>query len=453
MADASNPDPRNSELGTPNFHPIWHKGTAAADWVTRFTVGEDWRWDTILLPYDLEGTRGHAWGLGQIGVLTRAEVDEIGRQLDALRAEWQAGELAVQPEDEDMHTVIERELTARAGEAGKKIHAGRSRNDQVLVALRLWLRDALADVGRGAADVADALAAHARQHDGLVMPGYTHLQRAMPTTAGLWAAGYVDLFADDLKGLAEARDRADVSPWGSAAGYGVPSLDLPRRAVAERLGFRGVQENVTAVQLSRGKAEGAVVHALVQLGLTANRLASDLVLFASSEFGFVTLPHEHTTGSSIMPQKRNPDVLELARATVHRLTAELHLLLTLPANLPGGYHRDLQLTKEATMRAVLATRDLMSALAAVLPGIAWQPDAMRAALSPDLFATAEALRRVDDGTPFRDAYRDVGTNLDELAVPDDASSLAAYRTPGTPGRVDADALQSRIGAARERFGA
>jgi len=445
-----NPEPLNPEPRT--LTPIWHKGTAAADWVTRFTVGEDWRWDTILLPYDLEGTRGHAWGLGQIGVLTPEEVEEISHQLDALRDEWVDGELAVRPEDEDMHTVIERELTARLGVAGKKIHAGRSRNDQVLVALRLWLRDALADIGQTSATAADALVEHARQHDALVMPGYTHLQRAMPTTAGLWAAGYAELLADDLVGLAEARARADVSPWGSAAGYGVPVLNLPRRAVAERLGFRDVQENVTAVQLSRGKAEASVVHALVQLGLTANRLASDLVLFATGEFAFVTLPAEYTTGSSIMPQKRNPDVLELARATVHRLTAELHLLLTLPANLPGGYHRDLQLTKEATMRAVLATRDLMTALASVLPGIVWKPEAMRAALSPDLFATAEALRRVDAGTPFREAYREVGTHLGDLSVPDDASALAAYATPGTPGCVDADALRQRIEAARKRFG-
>ncbi|GAB5537739.1 MAG: argininosuccinate lyase [Rubricoccaceae bacterium] len=443
QADAVNPEPRTQA--------IWHKGTAAADWVTRFTVGEDWRWDTILLPYDLEGTRGHAWGLGQIGVLTPEEVDEIGHQLNALRGEWESGELSVRPEDEDMHTVIERELTARLGDAGKKIHAGRSRNDQVLIAVRLWLRDALADIGQTAASAAGALVDHARQHDDLVMPGYTHLQRAMPTTAGLWAAGYAELLADDLVGLAEARDRANVSPWGSAAGYGVPSLDLPRRAVAERLGFRDVQEAVTAVQLSRGKLEATVVHALVQLGLTANRLASDLVLFATGEFAFVTLPAEHTTGSSIMPQKRNPDVLELARATVHRLTAELHLLLTLPANLPGGYHRDLQLTKEALMRAVLATRDLMTAVASVLPGISWRPDAMRAALSPDLFATAEALRRVEQGTPFRDAYRDVGTHLNALAVPDDASALAAYATPGTPGQVNADALRQRVEAARLRL--
>ena len=432
-----------------NSTPIWHKGTAADDWVTRFTVGEDWRWDTLLLPYDLDGTRAHAEALVRAGVLTAAEADEVGDALDAIRAGWEAGEVVVRPEDEDMHTVIERELTARLGDAGRKIHAGRSRNDQVLVALRLWLRDALDALADGAGRVGGALADHADAGQRLLMPGYTHGQRAMPTTVAVWAAGYADLLADDLAGLADARRGINASPWGSAAGYGVPVLDLDREAVAQGLGFERVQA-IAAVQLSRGKAEAAVVHALVQLGLTLNRLASDLALFATAEFGFVRLPAEHTTGSSIMPQKRNPDVLELARATVHRLTAELHVLLTLPAGLPGGYHRDLQLTKEATMRAVLAAQDLATAVAAVLPGVAWQADRMQDALSPDLFATAEALRRVAEGTPFRDAYRAVGSDLDALTVPDPSDALAAYRTPGTPGNVDVDALRQRLAAAGER---
>ena len=411
--------------------------------MTRFTVGEDWRWDTILLPYDLEGTRAHAWALGQVDVLTEAEVGEVEDALDAIRSEWEDGAVTVRPEDEDMHTVIERELTLRLGDAGKKIHAGRSRNDQVLTALRLWLRDTLSGIAHGAAAVGAALVGHAETGQALLMPGYTHGQRAMPTTVAVWAAGYVDLLADDLATLAAARRSANTSPWGSAAGYGVPVLDLPRDAVAQRLGFERTQA-IAAVQLSRGKLEGAVVHALVQLGLTLNRLASDLALFATSEYGFVTLPVEHTTGSSIMPQKRNPDVLELARATTHRLTAELHVLLTLPANLPGGYHRDLQLTKEATMRAVLASQDLVTAVAAVLPGVTWQAGRMRAALSPDLFATAEALRLVADGTPFRDAYRAVGTDLGSLTVPSEADALAAYTSDGTPGNVDVEALRRRL---------
>ena len=436
--------PAPSTPHIPPSTPIWHKGTAAEDWVTRFTVGEDWRWDTVLLPYDLEGTRAHAWALGQAGVLTEAEQAEIGGALDAVRAEWAAGRVAVRPEDEDMHTVIERELTERLGDAGRKIHAGRSRNDQVLVALRLWLRDALGGVARGAREVGHALCDHAEAGQRLLMPGYTHGQRAMPTTVAVWAAGYADLLADDLAGLGAALDAVDTSPWGSAAGYGVPVLDLPRDAVAERLGFGTGTQAIAAVQLSRGKLEAAAVHALVQLGLTVNRLASDLALFATAEFGFVSLPAEHTTGSSIMPQKRNPDVLELARATAHRLSAELHLLLTLPANLPGGYHRDLQLTKEATMRAVLAAQDLVTAAAAVLPGIAWDADRMRAALSPDLFATAEALRRVRAGTPFRDAYRDVGAHLGRLGVPTEAGALADYAGAGTPGNVDVGALRRRL---------
>jgi argininosuccinate lyase len=430
---------------------LWNKGTAAADWVTRFTVGEDWRWDTLLLPYDAEGTRAHAWALAEIGVLSADELGQIDGALDAIRDEALAGDLAVTVADEDCHTVIERELTARLGEAGQKIHAGRSRNDQVLVALRLWLRDALAAVSDEAAATADALLDHADAHDDLLMPGYTHGQRAMPTTAGLWAAAFAELLADDLAGLAEARDRANVSPWGSAAGYGVPRLALPREAVAERLGFRATQLHVPAVQLSRGKIEAAVVHALVQLGATANRLAADLVLFASAEFGFVTLPVEYTTGSSIMPQKRNPDVFELARATYHRLTAELHLLLSLPANLPSGYHRDLQLTKESVMRAVLTARDLFTALRHILPGIRFDAEATRAALSPGLFATDAALALVEQGVPFREAYRRTAADLGSVGVPDPAEALAAYRSAGTPGNVDTAAVRARLDAQRRRF--
>ncbi len=430
---------------------IWQKDTAAEAWVTRFTVGDDALWDTRLLPYDALGTRAHAAALAQIGRLTTDEDAAIAAVLEDVRADAIAGRLIVTTADEDCHTVIERVLTERLGETGKKIHAGRSRNDQVLVALRLWLRDALAAVADEAAAAADALVGIAGAHDDLLMPGYTHGQQAMPSTVGLWAAGYAELFADDLRGLAEARDRANVSPWGSAAGYGVPHLDLPRDAYAEMLGFGGVQRHVTAVQLSRGKLEAAVVHALVQLGLTANRLASDLVQFATTEYAFVSLPEAYTTGSSIMPQKRNPDVLELARASVHRLTAELHLLLTLPANLPGGYHRDLQLTKEAVMRATLAALDLFTALRNVLPGLRWNADRLQSALSPGLFATADALERVTAGTPFRDAYRAAAASVGDLSVPDASDALAAYITPGTPGNVQTGALRDALTVARARF--
>jgi argininosuccinate lyase len=426
---------------------LWEKGVQAEGWVTRFTVGNDPHWDTLLLPYDIEGTRVHAWALAEIGVLTDDEYEAISGALDRIRDDVLSDLLIVRTDDEDAHTVIERCLTEALGDTGKKIHAGRSRNDQVLVALRLWMRDALEHVTKEGVATVESLLDLAEQTDGMLMPGYTHFQRAMPTTAGLWAAGYAELLIGDLEVLHDVRRRANVSPWGSAAGYGVPILDLPREEAARKLGFDGLQTHVTAVQLSRGKLEAAVVHALVQMGATANRLASDLVQYASAEFGFVSLPAAYTTGSSIMPQKRNPDVLELARATYHRLTAELHLLLTLPANLPSGYHRDLQLTKESVMRSVLTTRDLFVAMRHVLPGIEFNADAMRAALSPDLFATAEALRRVKDGEAFRDAYRTVGTTLGSLETPGADEALAAYTTSGGPGTLDLTGLRRRLAAA------
>jgi argininosuccinate lyase len=428
---------------------LWDKGAPAAEWVQAFTAGDDARWDTLLLPHDAEGTRAHAWALRQMGLLTLQEETAIGAVLDEVIDDARAGLLVVGPDHEDAHSVIETILTDRLGEAGRKIHAGRSRNDQVLVALRLWLRRELEAVSTAAARATATLIDLAEVGDELLMPGYTHLQRAMPTTAGLWAAGFAELLTDDLRGLGHARDRVNVSPWGSAAGFGVPHLDLPRDAVAARLGFASVQRHVTAVQLSRGKLEAAVVHALSQFTLTANRLASDLVLFATSEFGFVALAHEHTTGSSIMPQKRNPDVLELVRATHHRVAAELQLLLTLPAGLPSGYHRDLQLTKESVMRSTISTRRVLEVLAEVLPSIRWNAERMAAETTPELFATAHAIRRVSEGTPFRDAYREIAATIDDgISSPSPADALGAYRTPGTPGNVDIPALRRALAAAR-----
>jgi argininosuccinate lyase len=415
---------------------LWHKGTPAEGWVTRFTVGEDDRWDTLLLPYDLLATRAHAAGLVQIGVLTPDEGQQVETHLGTLLEAAGRGEMVVTKADEDSHTVIEQALTAALGEAGKKLHTGRSRNDQVLAAIRLFLREHLRDLARQTQALARGLCTFGEQYDTWLMPGYTHFQRAMPSTVGLWAMGYAELLAADLDALQSAHAQVNVSPLGSAAGYGVPSLPLPRQAVAEALGFDRVQTHVTAVQLSRGKLELHVVHALVQVGATLNRLAADLVLFNSAEFGFVTLPKAFTTGSSIMPQKQNPDVLELARATYHRLLAEMNVLLTLPANLPSGYHRDLQLTKEAALRSVLLTSDLLTAMNHLLPGVQFNADALRAALSPDLFATADALARVQAGMPFREAYRQAAAALPDLVVPAPAEALAAYQVEGFPGQCN-----------------
>ena len=430
--------------------PIWDKGgTTAEDWVTRFTVGDDYEWDRLLLPYDVRATRAHAWGLHRIDVLSDEEWAAAQDALDALLDAFEAGEVTVTPEDEDSHTVIERFLTEEAGGVGRKVHTGRSRNDQVLAALRLYLQDALADIGGQAAALSEALCGVADRHEDTLLPGYTHLQRAMPSTVALWALGYAETLADDLDALRAARRRVNVSPLGSAAGYGVPVLDLPREAVAERLGFRDVQTHATAVQLARGKHELAVAHACTQVGATCNRLASDLVLYASAEFDFVELPPEHCTGSSIMPQKQNPDVLELARAYHHRLTAEMQSLATGPSNLPGGYHRDLQLTKGAVMRSLQITSDVLTALREVVEELAFRPERTEAACTPELLATYRALRRVDEGVPFRTAYREAASDADEAASDlgealSAATILGAYRTAGGPGQERPDAVRGRL---------
>ena len=430
---------------TPPPATLWQKDAAPEAWLTRFTAGNDCRWDTLLLPYDAEGTRVHAWGLAQVDVLSAEEYGAIERTLDMLQAQTGRGALEVTPADEDCHTVLEGHLIEHLGEVGEKIHAGRSRNDQVLVALRLFLREHLAGIARHVTEITGVLCDLGNRHARDLMPGYTHMQRAMPTTAGLWALGYAEVLASDVDALRDAHEQINVSPMGSAAGYGVPHLALPWDEMARRLGFRTRQVHAPAVQLSRGKLELHVVHALVQVAATLNRLASDLVLFNTSEFDYVELPEDCCTGSSIMPQKRNPDVLELARASYHRLLAEMQVLLSLPANLPSGYHRDLQLTKEAVMRSTLVGEDVLAALARLLPHLEFRADRMEESCSPEIFATTETMRHVGEGVPFRRAYRQSARALDTLQRPASTDeALAAWKADGSPGQGRADLIREDL---------
>ena len=425
---------------------LWKKDTDVAGWVTRFTVGDDYKWDTLLLPYDIEGTRAHAAGLVEIEILSADELQQIEGALHEMVRQVEAKNIVVRQEDEDCHTVIESFLTERLGDIGKKIHTGRSRNDQVLTALRLFIREKMTEIMHHVGAVCGAFCDLGERNASIVMPGYTHFQRAMPTTAGLWAMGYAELMLSDLQALIDAYDQINTSPLGSAAGYGVPYLKLPRKKNTERLEFSNQQSHVTAVQLSRGKLELHAVHALVQVAATFNRLASDLILFNTSEYGFVELPAEFCTGSSIMPQKKNPDVLELVRANYHRLIAEMQVLLTLPANLPSGYHRDLQLTKEAVMRSLLLTEDLVTATLNLLPGLRFNEEKMKAALSPELFATSRALDKVLAGMPFREAYRQAAAEIDPNENIDVEAELAAYKVEGFPGKINPDGVRKELSA-------
>lgn len=427
---------------------LWKKGADVPEWVVRFTVGDDYLWDRELLPFDARATLAHVHGLAQIGILTGEESNAVDAAMGDLLEDFAGGSVTVNPEDEDCHTVIENYLTSKLGDIGKKVHSGRSRNDQVLAALRLYLRDALAKIGRSTVELGLSLVELGEPRDTWVLPGYTHTRQAMPSSVGAWAFGFAELLVVDTERIIEASRRLNVSPLGSAAGYGVPYLDLAREAVAVELGFQGVQKHVTSVQLSRGKLELDAVHAGLQVALTLNRLSSDLILFSSDEFGFVGIRPEHTTGSSIMPQKQNPDVLELVRASYHRVLAESQLLASLPAGLTSGYHRDLQLTKEAVMRAVVLVGDCVEATRSVVSTIDFDADRIAAATKSSTMATHEAIKMVKEGKPFREAYRSAAEKGGSGITPQEA--LEAYSAEGYPGNGRPDELRKRLEkAARE----
>jgi argininosuccinate lyase len=391
---------------------LWDKPGAVPldERVLRYTAGEDHRLDARLVPYDVRASIAHAEMLGECGLLAAADVAAIRSGLEALAAGHAAGEWQIELADEDVHTALESRLTARIGEAGARLHLARSRNDQVLAALRLYLRDAVAALAAAAEGAAGALDELARREAATPLPGYTHMQPAMPSSVPLWAGGFAAALRDDAAGLIACLRRIDQSPLGSAAGYGVPLLPIDREATRRRLGFAVVQEPVTAVQLSRGKAEAQVLFEVVLTLQDLGRLAADLVLWSSQEFGFVTLPEAMTTGSSIMPQKRNPDVFELVRGRTATAQGCLTEALAITAKLPSGYHRDLQLLKAPLFRGLDLARDTLAIVTAALGGVAFRRDRIR--LPPEIHATERAYRLVlEQGLPFRAAYRRVAEEL------------------------------------------
>jgi argininosuccinate lyase len=350
--------------------------------------------------------------LHQQKLLSDADFDAICAGLEALAVGHAAGDWHVGLEDEDVHTALERRLVEAVGEAGKRIHLGRSRNDQLLTALRLYLLDAGHDLERAARGVADSLAALGQREADTALPGYTHMQQAMPSSVHLWADGFAAEIRDDADGIAAARRRADRSPLGSAAGYGVPGLPIDRDATRRQLGFGSVHEPVTAVQIARGKAEATLVFELTLLMQDLGRLAADLLLFYTQEFAYVRLPVNMTTGSSIMPQKRNPDVLELVRGATATLQGSLLEILALPAKLPSGYQRDLQRMKAPLFRAIDITAESCAVMGALIDGLEFRPENIR--LDPGIYAAGRANRLVlEEGLSFREAYRRVAKELEK----------------------------------------
>ena len=391
---------------------LWDKGAPLDARVLEYTAGEDHALDDRLVAYDVQGSIAHAECLHAAGLLADADLKALKEALGEIAASHARGEWRVALEQEDGQTALESLLTERLGATGARIHLGRSRNDQVLTALRLYLRDAVEQLRGGALAVVEALESLARRQGDVALPGYTHLQQAMPSSVALWARGFASEIHDDAEGLRHAHRRIGRSPLGSAAGYGTPGLPINRELTRARLGFAEVHEPVTAVQLSRGKAESHVLFEVTLLMQDLGRLATDLVLFYTQEFAYVTLPAAFTTGSSIMPQKRNPDVFELIRGRSATSLACLVAALGIFSRLPSGYHRDLQLIKVPLFRGIDLCLQTLDILPPALEGLRFRPEKIR--VDPSIHATEQAYRLVlDEGIPFREAYLRVARSLDK----------------------------------------
>ncbi|TFG41181.1 MAG: argininosuccinate lyase [Chromatiales bacterium] len=385
---------------------LWEKGLPLDERVLRYTAGEDHLLDTRLVPYDVRGSIAHAEMLADQNLISAEDCAAIRDGLNALNDSFAAGDWHISLEDEDAHSALETRLTAAIGPAGGRLHLGRSRNDQVLTALRLYLRDAASDLAERVTRLRDSLSELRERQGDLELPGYTHMQHAMPSSVALWCGGFDEGLTDACDGLYAVRRRINKNPLGSAAGYGTPGLALDREATTTKLDFDTTQSPVTAVQLSRGKAESALLFEITLLLQDLGRMASDLLMFYTQEFAYISLAPEITTGSSIMPQKRNPDVLELLRASSATAQACLAESLMITAKLPSGYQRDLQRLKSPLFRAIDLAIESVDIMAYVLQGVNFRPDNIK--LDDGIFATAEAYRLVQEkGIPFREAYRQV----------------------------------------------
>ncbi len=416
--------------------------------VLAFTVGEDPVLDLRLVPFDCLASAAHADMLQAIGVLSAEDRDAAFAALAEARELALAGSFEILPEQEDGHTALEAFLTERVGEVGKKIHTGRSRNDQVIAAVRLYAREALLELADSTDMLVQRLLDRAREHVSTVMPGYTHTRQAMPSTAGHLFAAAAEGLIRDLEALLPALEAASRGALGSASGYGVP-LPLDRQRTARLLGLDGLDVGSIHVQNARGRLEAMALFGLHQVSLTLSRFAADLIWCSSEAFAFFGLPEELTTGSSIMPQKRNPDVLEFVRALPSSLLARYSEVSALLAGLVSGYHRDLQRTKGPLMRGLDEVSSAVTVMTRAASGVEVDDEACRAALADEIYATDRVYARVREGMPFRDAYRRVKEEGGGALDPDEV--LASRTHTGAPGVDDTPTLGAALDAVRARL--
>jgi argininosuccinate lyase len=429
---------------------LWHKNYDLNEVVEKFTVGEDYLLDRRLVAADCVASAAHATMLGSIGILTAEEVKDLKRELVAIIALQEKGKFDIKQSDEDCHTAIENFLTEKLGDAGKKIHTGRSRNDQVIAALRLFARDFLFAFMDGLLSLIRALLAFAGKHAETPMPGRTHMQIAMPSSVGLWAGAFAEELTDDAALVETAFRLNDACPLGSAASYGVP-LPIDRELVARLLGFGKLQNNVLYVNNSRGKIEAIVLEAAEHAVLTVSKLAQDLILYSMPEFRYFSIPAELCSGSSIMPQKKNPCGLELIRAKTSSVSASLLAVKSIIKALPSGYNRDFQETKGHFMRGCLTALECVRVMELTVDKLAVNQDMLRKGFIPEIYATDRALELVKDGMPFREAYREVGLHRDQLQSRDPVEAIRAKIHTGAPGNLMLSKTENAVKVFQDDF--
>ncbi|MEQ9221511.1 MAG: argininosuccinate lyase [Cyclobacteriaceae bacterium] len=390
---------------------LWQKSTDVNKQIDTFTVGNDRELDLVLAPFDVLGSLAHIHMLEKIGLLEQEEWKKLDQELKEIYKEIQKGGFKIADDVEDIHSQVEFLLTQKLGDVGKKIHSGRSRNDQVLVDLKMYFRHEIKEIVQLTSQLFQTLVSQSEKYKGVLMPGYTHMQVAMPSSVGLWFGAYAESLADDLHSLRAAFEVVNKSPLGSAAGYG-SSFPLDREMTAELLGFSQPNYNVVYAQMTRGRSEKAMAHAIATIGTTLSKLSMDVCLYMGQNFGFFTFPDELTTGSSIMPHKKNPDVFELVRGRCNQLQAlpvEIGYILN---NLPSGYHRDLQQLKEGLFPALQTTKECLEILNFSLSQIIVSEDIINDPKYDYLFTVELVNELVLGGMPFRDAYKEVGLQIE-----------------------------------------
>jgi argininosuccinate lyase len=430
---------------------LWQKeNTSVSELIERFTVGRDKEFDILLAQYDVQGSIAHVKMLSEAGLMTKAEGKEAVKALETVATEIKNGKFVIAENVEDVHSQVELLLTERIGETGKKIHSGRSRNDQVAVDIKLYLKAEILQVKNKVKEFFDLLLKQSDTYKKELLPGYTHLQIAMPSSFGLWFGAYAESFVDDLEVLAAAYTITDKNPLGSGAGYG-SSFPLDRKLTTQLLDFSTLNYNSVYAQMSRGKTEKIVAMALSCIAATLGRFSMDCCLYVNQNFSFISFPPELTTGSSIMPHKKNPDVFELIRAKCNRVQSVPNELILLLNNLPSGYHRDLQLTKEILFPAIESLKSCLDMAVLMISNIAVTKNITSDEKYKYIFSVEAVNELVNKGVPFRDAYKQVGNSIEKGEFQFDASKALHHTHEGSIGNLCNNEIREEMNIVLEKF--